>query len=194
MFFHGAAEVSGLGLRWRRSTPHSRRCGEDLEAVGSEFDCLEHGRDGFRGTRGVDSYFQWTSFRARGVFAGRQDGCGSRSSVSPDALAPCDRARHHGIGRLEADECCRQEQRTPLHDVTLAILGDQGGFRMSLPCDAPGLQFALAQPTSLVCWATVFTMMYSWRRQSPIAIRDAVNAVSDEVRRHVRPKPSHATG
>jgi hypothetical protein len=37
----------------------------------------------------------------------------------------------------------------------------------------------LAQPTSLVCWATVFTMMYSWRRQSSIPIRDAVNAVGE---------------
>lgn len=48
---------------------------------------------------------------------------------------------------------------------------------MPLPYNVPGLKVVLAQPTSLVCWATVFTMMYSWRRQVSVPIRQAVGDV-----------------
>jgi hypothetical protein len=48
---------------------------------------------------------------------------------------------------------------------------------MSLPYNVPGLKVVLAQPTSLVCWATVYTMMNSWRRQLSLSIPDAVGAV-----------------
>ena len=48
---------------------------------------------------------------------------------------------------------------------------------MSLPYDVPGFKAVLAQPTSLVCWATVYTMMVSWRRQLSQSIPAAVGAV-----------------
>ena len=48
---------------------------------------------------------------------------------------------------------------------------------MALPYEVPGIKFALAQPTSLVCWATVYTMMNCWRRQMSVPIHDAVAAV-----------------
>jgi hypothetical protein len=35
----------------------------------------------------------------------------------------------------------------------------------------------IAQPTSLVCWATVYTMMRSWEYEQSMTIRDAVAAV-----------------
>jgi hypothetical protein len=48
---------------------------------------------------------------------------------------------------------------------------------MSLPYDVHGMKVVLAQPTNMVCWATVYTMMYSWRRQESVPIRDAVALV-----------------
>lgn len=45
------------------------------------------------------------------------------------------------------------------------------------PYDVPGSKVVLAQPTSRVCWATVYTMMASWKQQQSMAIRDAVAAV-----------------
>jgi hypothetical protein len=41
----------------------------------------------------------------------------------------------------------------------------------------PGLKVVIAQPTSLVCWATVHCMMRSWRDQMSYDIREAANRV-----------------
>jgi hypothetical protein len=43
--------------------------------------------------------------------------------------------------------------------------------------NVPGNTIVLAQPSSLVCWATVYTMMVSWKRQQSFGIRDAVAGV-----------------
>ncbi len=38
----------------------------------------------------------------------------------------------------------------------------------------PGLMVPVRQPSPMSCWAAMYTMMYSWRRQQSIAITDAV--------------------
>lgn len=38
----------------------------------------------------------------------------------------------------------------------------------------PGLFAPLAQPSSMACWATVYTMLLSWRRQQSLTIEDAL--------------------
>jgi hypothetical protein len=38
----------------------------------------------------------------------------------------------------------------------------------------PGIIDPVTQPSPMSCWAAMFTMMYSWRRQVSIGIRDAV--------------------
>jgi hypothetical protein len=38
----------------------------------------------------------------------------------------------------------------------------------------PGLFFPVRQPTPNTCWAAMFTMMLSWRRQQSIGISNAV--------------------
>jgi hypothetical protein len=38
----------------------------------------------------------------------------------------------------------------------------------------PGLIVPVRQPSSMACWAAMFTMMYSWRNRVSIPIRDAV--------------------
>lgn len=38
----------------------------------------------------------------------------------------------------------------------------------------PGLFAPLAQPSSMACWATVYTMLLSWRRQQSLKIEDAL--------------------
>jgi hypothetical protein len=47
-----------------------------------------------------------------------------------------------------------------------------------LPVDVPGTRVLFAQPTTNGCWATVYTMMISWRRQASFpSIREAVLAI-----------------
>ncbi|MDB5584441.1 MAG: hypothetical protein JWR80_9617 [Bradyrhizobium sp.] len=48
---------------------------------------------------------------------------------------------------------------------------------MSLPYRVPGLVEVLAQPSGNVCWATVFTMMKSWKDQASYEIAAAVGTV-----------------
>jgi len=38
----------------------------------------------------------------------------------------------------------------------------------------PGLIVPVRQPSSMSCWAAMYTMMYSWKNQVSIGIRDAV--------------------
>jgi hypothetical protein len=38
----------------------------------------------------------------------------------------------------------------------------------------PGLIVPVQQPSGMSCWAAMYTMMYSWKNQVSIAIRDAV--------------------
>ncbi|QEH38958.1 Putative peptidoglycan binding domain protein [Aquisphaera giovannonii] len=49
-----------------------------------------------------------------------------------------------------------------------------------LPFTVPGLRVVLAQPTSMVCWATVHAMMRSWKMQASLGIRDAAAAVDEK--------------
>jgi len=46
-----------------------------------------------------------------------------------------------------------------------------------LPYVVPGFRIILAQPTSLVCWATAHAMMRSWKFQQSFGIRQAAGAV-----------------
>ncbi len=46
-----------------------------------------------------------------------------------------------------------------------------------MPYMVPGMKVVLAQPSSMACWATVYTMMISWKRQQSMGIRQAVNDV-----------------
>jgi Papain-like cysteine protease AvrRpt2/Putative peptidoglycan binding domain len=49
-----------------------------------------------------------------------------------------------------------------------------------LPYTVPGFRVVLAQPTSMVCWATVHAMMRSWKFQGSIGIRQAAGAVAEK--------------
>jgi peptidoglycan hydrolase-like protein with peptidoglycan-binding domain len=52
----------------------------------------------------------------------------------------------------------------------------------NLPYQVPGLRVVLAQPSPMGCWATVYTMMKSWKDQASYPIRDAVGAVGTKWR------------
>lgn len=49
-----------------------------------------------------------------------------------------------------------------------------------LPFTVPGMRVVLAQPTSMVCWATVHAMMRSWKFQMALGIRQAAAAVDEK--------------
>lgn len=49
-----------------------------------------------------------------------------------------------------------------------------------LPYAVPGLRVVIAQPTSMVCWATVHAMMRSWKFQISLDIRQAAAAVEEK--------------
>lgn len=49
-----------------------------------------------------------------------------------------------------------------------------------LPYTVPGLRVVLAQPTSMVCWATVHAMMRSWKFQMSLGIRQAAGDVAEK--------------
>ena len=44
----------------------------------------------------------------------------------------------------------------------------------------PGLKVVIAQPTSMICWATVHCMMRSWHDQASYDIRDAADRVGSQ--------------
>lgn len=44
----------------------------------------------------------------------------------------------------------------------------------------PGLKVVIAQPTSMICWATVHCMMRSWRDQASYDIREAADRVASK--------------
>lgn len=48
-----------------------------------------------------------------------------------------------------------------------------------LPYTVPGFRVPIAQPTSMVCWATVHAMMRSWKQQQSLDIRAAAAAVDE---------------
>src|SRR5689334_18974774 len=41
----------------------------------------------------------------------------------------------------------------------------------------PGIVNPIRQPSSMVCWATVTTMMISWKRQQSLSIETAIGSV-----------------
>lgn len=49
-----------------------------------------------------------------------------------------------------------------------------------VPYTVPGFRVVIAQPTSMVCWATVHAMLRSWKQQVSIGIRDAAAAVDEK--------------
>jgi hypothetical protein len=44
----------------------------------------------------------------------------------------------------------------------------------------PGFRVVLAQPSSMVCWATVHAIMRSWKFQTSLGIREAAGAVAEK--------------
>ena len=44
----------------------------------------------------------------------------------------------------------------------------------------PGIVPVLAQPSSMACWATVYTMLYSWKRQQSLTIEAALGALGQK--------------
>lgn len=48
---------------------------------------------------------------------------------------------------------------------------------MAVYCDVPGDKTVIAQPSSMACWATVYTMMISWKDQTEYDIEGAVEKV-----------------
>jgi hypothetical protein len=53
---------------------------------------------------------------------------------------------------------------------------------MTLPFNVPGFVAVLSQPSAMSCWATVFTMMRSWKDQASYDIGDAVGRVGERYR------------
>jgi hypothetical protein len=51
---------------------------------------------------------------------------------------------------------------------------------MGIPYTVPGLVAVIRQPSSLVCWATAYTMMRSWKDQASYPIRSAVALVDEK--------------
>ena len=49
---------------------------------------------------------------------------------------------------------------------------------MSIYYQVPGLKTVIAQPNTMACWATVFTMMRSWNEQKSYDIESAVEKVA----------------
>jgi Papain-like cysteine protease AvrRpt2 len=43
-----------------------------------------------------------------------------------------------------------------------------------IQCTVPGLIVPFRQPSSMSCWAAMFTMMYSWKNQVSTAIERAI--------------------
>jgi|SRR5580658_766607 hypothetical protein len=48
---------------------------------------------------------------------------------------------------------------------------------MAVHYDVPGDKVVVAQPSSMACWATVYSMMISWKEQKSYAIEGAVESV-----------------
>jgi hypothetical protein len=51
---------------------------------------------------------------------------------------------------------------------------------MQLPYHVPGIFETIAQPSSMVCWATVFTMLKSWKEQDSYEIDAALVTVGEQ--------------
>lgn len=80
----------------------------------------------------------------------------SRNDLSPDAIA--------GKKTME-----KLDALLPQASLRRAI---------GLPYFVPGLKDVIAQPTSMVCWATVHAMMRAWKAQRSMGIRDAAAGVA----------------
>lgn len=52
--------------------------------------------------------------------------------------------------------------------------------QLSLSVFVPGIRTILAQPSSMVCWATAHAMMRSWKFQQSFGIRQAAGAVAEK--------------
>jgi len=50
----------------------------------------------------------------------------------------------------------------------------------SIIYQVPGLITPIRQPSSMSCWAAMYTMMYSWRNQRCVSIRDAVSRLGQK--------------
>src|SRR5688572_13376623 len=48
---------------------------------------------------------------------------------------------------------------------------------LSFAYDVPGMKSVIAQPNTMACWATVYAMMLSWKRQQSLDIAPAVETV-----------------
>jgi hypothetical protein len=55
---------------------------------------------------------------------------------------------------------------------------------MSLPYNVTGFVAVLSQPSAMSCWATVYTMIRSWKDQTPHEIGQAVERVGERYRRY----------
>lgn len=55
--------------------------------------------------------------------------------------------------------------------------GRPRALQLAVNYTVPGIVPVLAQPTARSCWATVFTMLYSWKEAQSIAIEDALGQV-----------------
>src|SRR5207302_1760617 len=53
----------------------------------------------------------------------------------------------------------------------------QGESSMAMFYVVPSPPVALAQPSGMACWATVYTMMISWKNQTQYEILTAISAV-----------------
>lgn len=78
----------------------------------------------------------------------------------------------------------RPDERVDTSGKTIRALNDPNSERawsqvtaVLVQQVAPGQVPIIAQPSSMVCWATVFTMMLSWRQGRSLQIRDAMAAV-----------------
>lgn len=96
-----------------------------------------------------------------------------------------------GIFGGETSTCVRafQRQQNLVQDGSVgkntmtkldALLPLPHSAASGLPYTVPGFRVVLAQPTSMVCWATVHAMMRSWKFQMSLGIRQAAGAVAEK--------------
>lgn len=59
-------------------------------------------------------------------------------------------------------------------------------MNMSFDYSVPGVVPAIAQPSTLACWATVATMLISWRNGSSPTIQEAMDGVGEPYRSYFK--------
>lgn len=67
--------------------------------------------------------------------------------------------------------------RWPSRRHAISMAAQRARAYNAISYDVPGVFNVIAQPSSMACWATVFTMLKSWRSQQSMSIEEALRTV-----------------